>query len=339
MAVTVKDVAEKAEVSVATVSRAFNKKEGISEQTRKKVLKAASELGYKPKIQGGKARNIGIIFSNRFNSIASDPFYGQVMKGVEKGLIDCNYHLYFKTVNMDQENNSNIISTLYKDKNLTGLILVGQEISENMIEKIKEKNIPVVLIDNDLSEKNIDCVVTNNEAGAKKVVNHLLELGYKEIGFFGGPLTHKSLQKRYYGYCQALEEANIKVNRNLNYIVEKETLTVEKAFKMSKKYLENIGNKIKAVFAANDFQAIGLIRAARSLGYDIPDDFSIVGFDDIESARHTVPPLTTIRVFKEEIGVLAGKRLHDLIQKRLTKAIKILVSVELIVRESSKKNK
>lgn len=342
MGTTIHDVARKAEVSASTVSRVFNNKKNISEDTKKRVLSIAAELGYQPrsykKQEDNTKNNIGIIFNKRHNNFTLGPFYGQIMSGIEESLIENDYKLFFKTISGKAEDDRSIINDIIQDKSLAGLILTGHVIDKEIILEFKEKNIPLVLVDNDLWDENIDCVVNDNIAGARKMVTHFIELGHRKIAFLGGPLSHTSLEERFIGYQQALKQAGIKEDNNLIHYCEP-TFNIEDGYNKILKIFESINEKPTAIFTANDMLALGAMKALKDLNYRIPEDISIAGFDDIQMAAHTSPPLTTVKIYKNEMGVLAGKRLDELINNKNPKAIKLIVSVDVVIRETTAKPK
>ncbi|GAB6099194.1 LacI family DNA-binding transcriptional regulator [Halanaerocella petrolearia] len=339
MKVTIQDVANEAGVAPSTVSRVFNNKGSISSQTKEEVFKAAEKLGYKVKTKKSTSdenKNIGIIFNtNLLGDLRSNTFYNQVMEGVEEILKEYNYHLVFKTINEAEEDNWENIKKLINNSDTKGVILAGYEIDKDIILKIKETAIPMVLVDNNLWNENIDCVVNDDFFGSKRIVNHLIKSGHKKIGFIGGPLTHDSLAKRYKGYKEALQEAEIELNSKWNIFCEP-SFEVQDGYQAAKDILTKQKEIPTAFTAANDKLAIGVIKASQELGYTIPEDIAIVGFDDIEMSQYTMPSLTTVRIFKREMGIEAGKRLIDLINGVSSKPIKIVVSVESIIRDSTK---
>jgi DNA-binding LacI/PurR family transcriptional regulator len=338
LAVTIHDVAREAEVSLSTVSRVFNNKGNISNETKEKVIAVAAKLGYRPrsykKQENTAKKDIGIIFSKRLSSLILDPFYGQVMAGVEEMLIPHNYKLFFKTISGKAKDDSVVINELIKDEKIAGLILTGYDIEREIILKIKKSNIPLVLTDNELWDENIDCVVNDNVAGARKIVKHLIDLGHQQIAFCGGPLSHNSLNERYQGYKQALKEAGLVKNETWVSFCEP-SFNIEDGYDAAMNIFANTSQAPTAVFAANDPIALGVMKAIKELGYRIPEEISVAGFDDIQLAEHTVPSLTTVRIFKNEMGVLAGKRLHELIEGINPKPIKIVMSVDPILRDST----
>lgn len=340
MKTTIQDVADKAEVSTSTVSRVFNNKRNITEATREKVLKAAEELNYTPRQYNKKndrslKNNIGIIFSNKLlSSLIIDPFYGQVIKGIEESFSDYNYQLFFKTISGNYKADKEIISDLVKDNNLAGIMFVGYNIDKKIILNIKKSGVPVILVDNDLWDENIDCVINDNFSGARKIVEYLVENGHHKIAFLGGPLSHASLNNRFEGYKRALSENNIQIDQALISICEP-SFNVQDGYNGTLSLFKSDKLPATAIFAANDMLAIGALRALRDLDLKVPAEVAVVGFDNIEMSQHTLPSLTTVSIFKKEMGALAGKRLHELIKGKNEKAIKLVVSVETTIRESS----
>lgn len=340
MAVTIHDVAREAGVSLSTVSRVFNNKGNISNETKEKVITAAAKLGYRPrsykKQEDTAKKNIGIIFSKRLSDLIHDSFsfYSQVMAGVEEVLIPHNYGLFFRTITGKTKEDVEVINELIKDEKTAGLILTGYDIEREIILKIKKSNIPLVLADNEVLDENIDCVVNDNVAGARKIVKHLINLGHQRIAFCGGPLSHNSLNERYQGYKQALKEAGLEINKQWVFFCEP-SFNIEDGYEATLRILTNTSPKPTAVFAANDPLAIGVMKAIKELGYRIPEELSVAGFDDIPMAEHTAPALTTVRIYKNEMGVLAGKRLYELIQGINPKPIKIVMSVDPVLRDST----
>ncbi len=343
MATTITDVAQKAGFSVSTVSLVLNNKGNISEETRRKVIEAADLIGYNieryenKSIATANCNRIGIIYNNRFNgsNLASNPFYGEVMEGVEESLREHNFHMFFKTVTGDYQLDNQEINELIEEQNLAGLILTSYEINREIIVNIHNSKIPLVLVDNDVWDENIDCVMSDNIRGARRMVSHLIELGHEKIAFISGPLSHTCLEERYIGYQHALLEAGISTDQNLIRIMEKPGFFVEEGYKALNDIFNTNKEKPTAVFASADVLAIGAMKALHQLGYSIPEDVSVAGFDDVVMSEHTMPPLTTVRIFKREMGNLAGKRLYELINGVNIKAIKLTVSVEMVLRDTT----
>lgn len=333
-----KDVAKEARVSPATVSRVFNNNPNISEKTRKHVLEVATRLGYKPRKytsqqKNATPKNIAVVFSNRLINLTDDPFYGQVMNGIEESISQHNYNLIFRTVTGNSDLDMERVESLISDDDLSGIILIGYEINEELVQLIVESRIPLVLVDSNLHDENINLVLNDNITGARVAVDYLIGLGHKRIGFVGGPLYHMSLDERYIGYKQALKRAGIERD-NEQIVICEPTFEVDDGFRATKAMLNNSDHMPTAIFAANDMLAIGVMKAINTKGYDVPKDISVIGFDDIQMAQHTIPSLTTVKIFKKEMGIIAGKRLLELIRGKASKSLKLIVAVELVVRDS-----
>ncbi|MEJ6951051.1 LacI family DNA-binding transcriptional regulator [Natronospora cellulosivora (SeqCode)] len=343
MAVTIDDVAKKAGVASSTVSRVFNNKGRISEETRQRVLEVAKDLNYQPRKYEKKKQvilnnNIFIIY-NKKTQVENNIFYNEVMEGLEQILSENQYNLLFKTISGEKEKDQQIIDFILNSDDKAGIIFLGflgYEMDNDIIVSIKEKGIPLILIDNILLEQDVDCVVTDNYYGAIKGVNYLIELGHKEIAFIGGPLSHVSLNERYMGYKTALKRAGFEKKDHLVKICDPDFL-VEEGYQATLEIFNNDEKNPSAIFAANDDLATGVLKAANETGIIVPGQLSVLGFDDVYFSRHTTPPLSTIKVFKRQMGREAAKRLLELINGISTKPMKDIVTTELVVRGSTGK--
>jgi len=339
MGVTIEDVARRAGVSVSTVSRVLNRKGRISQQTRQRVFDIARELEYPvgPAQTASRRRTntIGIMFNRRLRSLLSDPFYGLVMVGVEESLRQDGYQVFFSTLG-EHDDDIAAIQGFASGRRADGLILAGCDVEREYIDRIMSLGIPLVLVDNNIVSPKVPCVMTDNTAGAREAVEHLIDLGHNDIAFVSGPLTHSSLFERYQGYRQAMEAHGLPVRQELSVIYEDvSSFSVDGGFEAATR-LMNRSRRPTAIFAANDPLALGAMKAALSLGLTIPRDLSIVGFDDVEAAAHTSPPLTTVRVDKTDLGRHAARLLSELIDGGSDYApYKIVVCTELIVRGST----
>ncbi|HYH01953.1 MAG TPA: LacI family DNA-binding transcriptional regulator [Bacillota bacterium] len=339
VAAKITDVAQKAGVAVSTVSRVFNNTGRISETTREKVLQVAENLAYHPRKyhrqEKAPARSLFVIYHQKIN-VLNNNFYSLIMEEVEHLLTENNYHLIFKTVTGDLERDHHIMETIAQVPK-SGFILIGYEIAPEIIRALKKTNLPLILIDNVFLEEAVDCVVIDNFYGALQGVDHLLDLGHRRIGFIGGPLNHTSLNERYLGYRTALDRAGVTPEPAYARICSPD-FGVENGYGAALEMLGQTDVRPTAIFAANDGLAIGVLKAARQLGISVPDQLSVLGFDDIDFATHTDPPLSTIRVFKRQIGREAAKRLVEMIDGASGQpVVKAIVSTELVIRQSTGK--
>jgi LacI family transcriptional regulator len=337
MSVTIEDVAKQARVSTATVSRVLNNSGRVSSRTREIVLAVASKMNYKPRSyrrQQDAGKTVGIVFNDRFfKSLTTTPFYGEVMAGVEQSLREDNHDVLIRALTDQADQDLKSILSLSEKQRLGGLLVIGYEIKKDFILRLCEVGIPIVLVDNDLWADKIDCVLNEDYLGATEMIDYLIGLGHQRIGFVCGPLSHKSLADRYQGYKDSLKKAGIGFDESLVRIADS-FFGVPEGEQMTADILSTATPRPTAIFAAIDLLAIGALTAAQHMGYCVPDDLSVAGYDDIEMAQHVSPPLTTMRNPKWEMGYLAGKRLNELMSGAVRKPVKLTLAVELVTRDS-----
>ena len=332
---TIKDVAKKASVSIATVSFVINDSKHISAETKSRVLKAIKSLNYHPSksainLVSGKTGNIGFILTDD-HFLRTEPFYTRIFLGTEFEARSEGYYILLTSVRPDF-NEEDILPRFILNKSVDGIIIAGK-IPHNLIERISAYNLPTVFIDYIPPTNSHPLVLIDNIQGALLATNHLINLGHKNIAFIGGDIEHPSLSDRLKGYKQALENAKIPVKNNL-IVIDAKYPDRQNGFSSAKKLFSKNKN-VTAVFAVNDAMAIGIQHYLKDCGYKLPQDVSLVGFDDVEADLMLSPPLTTIRVPKVEMGIEALKLLVNTLKNNKSLSKKILVPVELIVREST----
>ncbi len=336
--VTLQTVAEKAGVSASTASRALAGSGGVSAETTERVLQIAKELGYVPRKYHRKTKKLQtknvVVLSNRKHHLLNNPFYSQVVSGIESVLSEHGCQLVYKTLAGDETDDPAAVEAQVAEQD--GIILVGYEIDRELIRSISRRQVPFVLVDNDALDLHVNCVVNEDQAAAQRMVRHLIDLGHRRIAFLGGPAEHASLTQRYRGYLQALAEAGLDVDRDLVAFCSPR-FRIDDGQRAAHELLTRARLRPTALFAANDGLAIGAVRAAQALGLDVPGDLSVAGFDDIEAARLITPPLTTVRVFKFEMGVEAGMRLIHIMRGTVNKPLKLVLPTEIVYRESTAK--
>ena len=332
---TIRDVARLAGLSLSTVSLVINNRGYVSQETRRKVLKVVEELSYHPTrsakgLASNTSGNIGfIVREDHFSQ--SEPFYTRIFLGTEIEARNHNYYTLLTTVGNKFNRNTDIPRFLL-ERNVDGIIIAGK-INEKLVDYIDNLGVPVVLVDYELKRNRTSAVLIDNRGGAHAAVLHLLECGHKDIAFIGGDIEHPSIAERFATYKETLEENGILLNESL-FVVDEEDTRVNNGLNAIEKIF-NGGGKPTAVFAANDAMAIGCVRYAKQMEMRIPGDLAVVGFDDIDISSHVEPPLTTVRVFKEEMGKLAVQRLVDIMSSKTQTVVTTHVPVELVVREST----
>ncbi|HHT90636.1 MAG: LacI family DNA-binding transcriptional regulator [Bacillota bacterium] len=335
MRVTLKDIAAELGLSVTTVSRAITGQGRISPYTREQVLKKAQEMGYQPRPtwENGGRKSICIVFNARLQSLATDPFYGTVMVGVENECQKYGYKVFFQTISRSDDDS---LWELHESGQLDGLILVGADVYPSVVIQAQEYGIPVVLVDNWHPDLDVDSIVTDNRGGIMRLVNYLVSQGHERIGFIGGPLSHRSLQERYDGYRAALRENGITRSREWCWLHTAPGPQVSQGQEGIEALLQR-GMPVTAVITDNDSTAVGVLKGCELAGLNVPDDLSLVGFDNVELSEHSNPPLTTINIYKRRMGIMAARRLHELIGgKDADVPLRITLGTELIVRRSVK---
>ena len=324
--VTIREIAQRAGVSPSTVSRVLRGKGRVSQETRERVFQVAEELGYTPNVSAralvtGRTGTIGFLIHPR-QSLAYGSFYGEILSGIEKELQAHSFHILFSS------QISEIPPAMVQEQRVDGLIIAGCDVPEQMILSLKERGIPLVLVDYHV--RGVDSVVTDNEGGAYDAVTHLIKLGHRKIAFVCEWFGDLSFAERFEGYKKALADNGIPFDEDL--AAEGTPRTSESGYVAMKKVLERATPS--AVFAANDATAIGAMKAIKEAGFRIPQDIAIVGFDASPLSPHTTPPLTTVEVFRYKMGVVAARRLIDLMEEPLQPWMLIQISTRLIVRQS-----
>ncbi|MEQ2129025.1 LacI family DNA-binding transcriptional regulator [Caldanaerobacter subterraneus KAk] len=332
MAVTIKDIARLANVSVTTVSRVINNKpEGVSEETRQKILKLVKELGYQPNaIARGlvtkKTKTIGLIIPD-----ISNPFFPDIARGVEDSAHIYGYNVFLCNTDDNLEKESEYIRAL-KEKYVDGIIFTSSVPSDyqHIMELVRD-GVPIVMMDRRMESEEIYGVFIDNYEGGYLATKHLIDLGHRKIGCITGPLKVKNARERLEGYKRALLDNGIEVDERLifegDYKINSGIIGTEK--------LLNDNKDITAIFACNDLMAYGAYKTIRSYGYKIPDDISVVGFDDILLSQIMEPQLTTIRQPAYDMGLTAARMLIKLIEgKKVSKKI-IIFKPQLVIRQST----
>jgi LacI family transcriptional regulator len=331
---TIKDVAKKAGVSLSTVSLVLNHKKNVSEETVKKVQHAIDKLDYHPRrsaqgLASKKSGNIGFILTSDHFSHA-EPFYTKIFLGSEFEARKHNYYIILTTI--DHKFTKKSIPRLLLEKNVDGVILAGK-VPDGLIHYIQQIDVPIIFIDYFPANGSYPAVLIDNIAGAKQAVKHLIKKGHDQIAFVGGDITHPSIQERFLGYKQALEETKIPYNENL--VIIDEDYPGDKNGYSALCKLRKRKSSFTAIFAANDAMAFGCMRCLKEKGVKVPDQIALVGFDDVDVSWQMEPQLTTMKVDKEDMGAIAVKNMVDMIASHKKSLGKILVPVELVIRNSS----
>jgi len=304
-------VAERANVSVTTVSHVINETRPVSDELRQRVLAAMDELGYQPNLlarslRQGKTHTIGMIIPDNAN-----PFFAEMSRGVEDTSFEQGYSVILcnSDSNLDKEL---LYANVLAEKRVDGILFVAAGLSTERILDLQARRMPLVVVDRDLPEAAVDSVLTDNAQGGWLATHHLVELGHHRIGCITGPSDITPSAERITGYRQALDESGLPVDKAL---IVRGDFQYDSGYQAASQLLQ-MDDPPTAIFACNDLMAIGVMSAALKLGLHIPADLSVIGFDDVRLASFANPPLTTIVQPKYEIGVIATtmllERMHDL---------------------------
>lgn len=340
MGTTIREIAKQAGVSPSTVSRVLNRKGNISRETQSKVISVARSLGYpvpSDRVQAEgqvAAGTVAIVYNKRLSPLVTDPFYGAVVAGMEESLQQLGYRVLLRSID-GADGYEGLFEQDSAGNHNDGLLLVGCDVNLDVLREAKEKDIPVVLVDNEAKEDNVDSVVSDNEAAAKCAIQHFYALGHRKIAFIGGPQSHVSLVQRYKGYVGALEDFGI--NFNGKWAIFAGSVEIhgpQIGYEGTCELMEG-PERPTAIFADNDMTALGVLKALHEKGIKVPEEVSVIGFDNIEVSAHTHPPLTTVHIPKMQMGSLAARRLVDLIQGKDTAPIKTVVYGTLVIRDST----
>lgn len=337
MSVRVKDIAELLGISPSTVSLVLNNKPGISQKTRQRVLDAISEMGYdinflsKPALNNN--RSIRLIVYKKHGKVVSDtPFFAELLEAIESEARKNGYNLVFSYVN-ENENRAEILRII-KERPLDGVLILATEMNKEEIASFSKIDSPVLVLDNYFQSEKLDTVVINNVQGAYEAVKYLADCGHKKIGYLRSSIKINNFSERYDGYIKSLGDNGLKVENGFLWELGS---TLDEAYRDAKELLGKTRNLPTAYFADNDIIALGAMKAFKEAGYSIPEDISLVGFDDMPFCEMAEPSLTTIKVFKQAMGRHAVKRLIEIIETKTSDYIKIEIGTELIKRKSVRK--
>ncbi|MFC3886560.1 LacI family DNA-binding transcriptional regulator [Bacillus songklensis] len=326
--VRIKDVAKKANVSTATVSRVLSKPETVKKETTEKVLKAIKELNYQPNALARQLRRLETKTVLVVVPDITNTFFSKVLRGIESVAVANGYQVLLVDAGNDVERENGYLNIL-RQRKADGLVLLTARMKSKIIEEMALEY-PVVLACEYIEGSNIPTVSIDNVSGARKATEHLINLGHKRIGFISGPLDGVLGKDRLKGYCQAMAQHNLTVEPIL---VQEGDFSYESGFNMMMKFLA-LDHPPTAVFAANDEMAFGAIKATKSKGLRVPHDLSVMGFDDIKFSSIFEPALTTIGQPAFEIGTKAMELLIRLMNKEEIEKSQYILEDQLIIRDS-----
>lgn len=322
------DVAKRANVSVATVSRVYSNPDKVSPKNRQKVYEAIKELDYQPNVL---ARNLRRLQTNTFLVVVPNivnTFFTSILKTIQATAIESGYQVLLGDTNRSPDLEESYIRLL-KQRMVDGVILLFPRMETAALEAIAEEY-PVVIVGRKVSNPDIPFVTNDNAVSTRAATEHIIKLGHRRIGYLAGTLNLEISSERLKGFRQAMEQNGLETDEAL---IREGDFYLDAGYSLALEMLSS-PNRPTAVIAASDEMAIGAMRAAKELGISVPSQLAVMGFDDIRMASICEPPLSTIAQPKEEFGKISTQLLIALLQGRLQSKSHIFISDELIIRQS-----
>lgn len=332
MAVTIKDIAKKAGFSVTTVSRALNGYDDVNIDTREKIIAVAQELGYYP---NRIAQQLVTKKTNTFAVFTLDreTFQNQFITLLISGMMDelalDDYNLLLFPSQRLQS--AAEVAGMCRQRGVGGVLIMGLRMNDPVISDLPKTNFPTILVDVPIKGRRAGYVSSDNIAGSAVAVRHLAELGHRQIGFINGHGQAWVSRERLFGFEKALAQHGLPYNSKLVYEGD---FSKESGFQGAQELIKRHPD-LTALFVASDLMAVGAVEGLQELGIRVPEDVSVIGFDDQEYARHTRPALTTVRQDMYGMGKQAARLLIQMVEDEEFHPVHTDLKPELVVREST----
>lgn len=338
MAITIKDVAKVAKVTPSTVSRVIADHPRISPKTKQRVRKVMEDLGYQPNFKARSlatrsTQTIGLVMPNSTDKVFQNPFFPEVIRGISKVAHSTEYAIHFSTGETEEEIYEGVVRMVETGR-VDGVILLYSRINDRVMNFLKDKKIPYTMIGKPYDHMDqISHVDNDNFSATKEATQYLLHLGHKKIGFVGGSNNLMVTLDRQKGYETALQDAGITICPD--YLIHKEFLIEGGQEAISE--LLSLKEPPTALVVADDLMAFGIINTLREMGILVPDDMSIVSFNNLLLSEISHPPLTSVDINIFSLGLQSAKSLIDMIQNPDEPAKRIIIPYKMIERNSCKK--
>lgn len=334
--VNMDDIAKKLNISKNTVSLALRNMPGVSSSTRKLIIDTANEVGYvykksitAPAAKENESKSICLILSKNMRNLIG--FYSYIQMGVEEEAKrnSLNTILYY----YDEYDENFETPLCIKDDMVSGIITLGH-VTRNNLNKIAGFNIPLVVIDEYYDNINLDYILTDNLCGGYMATEYLIQHGHRKIGFSGDIHQASSFYDRYYGFLKAMGDYSLQVDSPYGLIGKGLQKYINKDISPVVNELKSLQEFPTAFFCCNDPEALALYKAFEIMGLRVPEDISVIGFDNTDAAGNVSPELTTMNVKKELMGIIAARRLVEKMQDKPCIPQKILIPTTLVERQS-----
>lgn len=337
--ITMADIARESGVSLSTVSLVLNEKPGLPQETRSKVLETAHRLGYElrsspqSRIKPSRLQTVGVLVKRAQGDTAppsSNIFFSHVIHGIEAGCRQENITILYGTLPVDENNNSLEIPRLIHDPRIDGFLLVGNYIDERLSDALHQRNLPAVLVEAYCCSGEYDAILLENAEGTYEGVTYLIEKGHRHIAFLGSyPDSRISFRYRRQGYVQALKDHGI----SQTYFGDCPHNNREAIIATTRRLI-NENPQITAIVGCNDEVSVIAIHGVMQAGKRVPDDISIVGFDNNAIAENSIPPLTTMNVDKVALGRMAVQLLMNRAENPDQGFVSMRIHTRLVERHS-----
>ncbi len=326
---TIHDVARRARVSASTVSHVVNGTRFVSQATRARVEDAIGSLGFRPNalarsLRRGRSHTLGLILPDSAN-----PFFAEMGRELETSAFEAGFSVVLCNTENDREKERLYLNVLVRNQ-VDGILLVATGGRSDLFEAFARDELPVVMLDREVSRPGLDSVISDHFGGGLLATRHLLSLGHRRIACIAGPARLSSSAQRLAGYRKALQEAGV---RGVEDLVHHGDFHPEAGWAAARRLLRG-ARPPTAIFACNDLMAFGVLRAADELGRSVPEELAVVGYDDIELARYTTPPLSTVAQPKREMARQALRLMTRRIQAVPLPPQKRPLPVSLVVRRT-----
>ena len=330
--VTIYDVARESGVSYATVSRALNGHADVSVQTREHVVEVSERLNYHPRaIARGLTKNKSWLMGVAYRGEFDNPFFGKLLSRAKEIIEPAGYELLFFHDALGVESSELVTRARYRQ--VDGLLVAGVTQQSPAVQALQDLDIPLVSINFRISSRS-SSVISHHFRGSIEAMSHLWSLGHRKIGIVAGDLDITSGLFRYEAYIRFLKLHGLEVRSDWIARTSFSHEPEESSYRLVDDVMRS-SDRPTAWFCSEDMMAIGAMRACLDLGYSVPEDVSIVGFDDIDAARFVQPQLTTVRQDRELIGQLSARELLRLVGNHEQSGTAITVPTRLIVRAST----
>jgi Transcriptional regulators len=328
--ISMKNIARELNVSIVTVSKALNDKDGVSEELKIKIKDLADKMGYRynmmaKSMRDGLSYNIGVVIPEHF--LGDDKsYYFSVFKHLSKIMEKYQYCAILQVLNSEEEDKV-VLPKFYYDKKVDGLIVLGQ-VNKRYIKALQNIEIPTIFLDFYDENTNVDSITVDNYSGAYELTNYLIKSGHAHIAFVGDIYATSSIQDRYLGVCKSLLEHGIKLREDY-VICDRDE---------HGRYIElKFPEEMPTAFVCNcDGVAYNVILKLKEMGYSVPEDFSVVGFDNDIYATISDPQITTVEVDVEEMAGTAVKSMLDKVKKENRKHGRSMIKGRIVFRDSVK---